>query len=538
MSAQNPPLSNSPSRRRFSLFLKILLAMLFAGLVPLGLLGANSLNAIQEMGATAKDSAVTELNQKSIEAVQVRAEQAASQIETLLEASVKDTLFVAGLEPDAINYEQFYTSRLGRLWYLRGDPAQPQEVIEQIPLYREMAYVGFDGFELLRIVDGDLLPEEALRDLSDPANTTYLTETYFQEAIALSEGEVYVSPVMAWYTTTPAQPAKPLDYEASRTAYADYEAVIRFATPVYRDGEPQGVVVLSLDHRHVMELVNHIYSLFGNVVYPDYASGNYAYLLDYEGWLIAHADLSYLRGLDPNGNLMPTWTVATQAEELPFNMAKSDIKAEAVVIANNVLSGNSGSLQSLTRKNTDKVDAYVPVHFAHGVYRQAGIFGGVVISENLVNVEKAGEISAAIIGDAQANVQNALLLITGLSAGVLIVAAILVSRNITGPLLKLTHAAKIMQQGELDLQTLDPLLKSRVDDEVTELSRVFKQMAQAVQLRERRLREEVEYLRIQIDETKKQKEVESIVQSEVFRNIQERAAVMRAERHQRFSQAD
>jgi nitrogen fixation/metabolism regulation signal transduction histidine kinase len=121
---------------------------------------------------------------------------------------------------------------------------------------------------------------------------------------------------------------------------------------------------------------------------------------------------------------------------------------------------------------------------------------------------------------------------------VLIVAAILVSRNITGPLLKLTHAAKIMQQGELDLQTLDPLLKSRVDDEVTELSRVFKQMAQAVQLRERRLREEVEYLRIQIDETKKQKEVESIVQSEVFRNIQERAAVMRAERHQRFSQAD
>ena len=217
-------------------------------------------------------------------------------------------------------------------------------------------------------------------------------------------------------------------------------------------------------------------------------------------------------------------------------MAQSDIKAEAVTIATSVLSGKSGSLQSLTRNNTPKVDAYVPVHFGYGVYKSSGLFGGVVMSENLENVEKAGEISKAIISDAEASVKNALILITVLSGVALILVAILVSRTITRPLLQLTHAAEIMQQGELDLETLDPLLKSRVDDEVTELSRVFKQMAQAVQLRERRLREEVEYLRIQIDETKKQKEVDNIVQSEVFRSIQERAATMREERYRRFSE--
>ena len=535
MSAQQGPQAKSSSPRRFSLTWKILLAVLLAGLVPLGLLGLNSLNAIQQMGNTAKESAEEELDQKSIEAVQVRAEQAARQIEALLDSSVTDTLFAASLEVDQLAYQRFYSSHSRNLWYLRGGDSQIQEVIEQKPLYREMAYVDANGQEVLRIIDGQLVPADQLRDVSDPANTTYLTETYFKDSLALSEGDVYVSPVMAWFTTTPAQPAKPVDYNASQTAYGDYEAVIRFATPVYRDGALRGIVVLSLDHRHVMELVNHIYSLFGTVAYPDYGSGNYAYLLDYEGWLIAHPDLSYLRGLDENGLLMPTWTKATQSEELPFNMAQSDIKAEAVTIATSVLSGNRGDLQSLTRNNTPKVDAYVPVHFNYGVYKQAGLFGGVVMSENLANVEKAGEISKAIIGNAAVSVQNALISITALSGLALVLVAILVSRTITRPLLQLTHAAKIMQQGELDLETLDPLLKSRVDDEVTELSRVFKQMAQAVQLRERRLREEVEYLRIQIDETKKQKEVENIVQSEVFRNIQERAATMREERYRRFS---
>jgi hypothetical protein len=40
-------------------------------------------------------------------------------------------------------------------------------------------------------------------------------------------------------------------------------------------------------------------------------------------------------------------------------------------------------------------------------------------------------------------------------------------------------------------------------------------------------------LRIQIDETKKKEEVDKIVQSEVFKNLQERAAQMRARRQAR-----
>ena len=110
---------------------------------------------------------------------------------------------------------------------------------------------------------------------------------------------------------------------------------------------------------------------------------------------------------------------------------------------------------------------------------------------------------------------------------------VLVSRNITDPVSKLTEAARTMEKGEVDLDLLASIGQRRTEDEVTALTRVFKQMAEAVQMREKRLREEVQALRIQIDEVKKNEEVDKIVQSEVFKNLQEKAAVMRARRKAR-----
>ena len=63
-----------------------------------------------------------------------------------------------------------------------------------------------------------------------------------------------------------------------------------FAKTVYgADGELAGVVVLSLDHRHLMEFSQHISPTEDrNVVFPPYDSGNYAFMFDNEGWIITH----------------------------------------------------------------------------------------------------------------------------------------------------------------------------------------------------------------------------------------------------------
>ena len=514
-----------------SLFWKILLAILIVGVLPILLIGSTSSTAIRETGNTSQEVAVTELDNKSIEALYIRANQISSEVEALLAVAVQDVHYASLLSPSLNAYLPFYESRVGELWYATGSPDIPDENRAQMPVYREMTYIDANGQEVIRIVDGALVPVSELRNVTDPLNTTYKTETYFSETKNLQGNAIYVSPVMGWHVTTSAQPAKAEDATTSQFAYADYEAVIRFSAPVFsNDGDFQGVVVLTMDYRHIMEKTNHIYPITEEVVWPDYASGNYAYMLDYEGWVVAHPRLSILRGLDTTGNLLPTWTQDTISERLPFNMLTSDIKKESVDISSAILAGNDGHIQSYNQKEVLKADVFIPIYFSHGVYEESGVFGGVVLSQNIENVEKAGEISKNIIEEAVVKIQQDTMWIGGIAFIIFIITAVFVSRSIITPVRQLTEAARIMEAGELDVNMIKDLLERKVKDEVSELARVFKQMAEAVQLRERRLREEVQELKIQIDIKKKDEDVNKIVESDDFKALKEKAKAMRAQR--------
>lgn len=527
--------SNQPKRvLRLSLFWKIFLATLIASLIPALMIAFSSLRAINNIGVEAQNKAAEGLNDKTEDALRVRAEEAAQEIEETLDQAVRDLRFLESLPVDSDAYRKFYRSRTSEMWYLDDLSGRVKQILQALPLYREMVYIDVEGQEMLRIVDGELVPEQELRDVSDPANTTYKKETYFQETKDLGSWDIYVSPVTAWYATNPMQPAQALSADESAQKYKEYEAVVRFAKSVHNaEGEVQGVVMLSLDHRHLMEAVNHIQSLFDEVVWPDYASGNYAYLLDYQGWLIAHPDLSFLRGLDEAGGMLPTWMQDTIDQKLPFNMLISDIKPEANEISSKVLSGQTGKLSSVNRQGVRKVDVYVPIRFDHGVYKDNGIFGGVVLSESVDNFEEAARISRAAIGNKVSELQQTMIGFTIVGALLLVVAAFMVSRNITEPIQMLTDEAHSMEKGEYRVETLDQLVERRIQDEVTDLSRVFKQMAKAVQLRETRLKEEIRQLRIEIDEVKKQEEVQRIVESEAFIDLQEKVKAMRERRQAR-----
>ena len=65
------------------------------------------------------------------------------------------------------------------------------------------------------------------------------------------------------------------------------------------------------------------------------------------------------------------------------------------------------------------------------------------------------------------------------------------------------------------------------EDEIAHLARVFRQMALRVWEREQRLRQEVQYLRIEIDEAKKVKQVAEITETEYFQQLRKHAAEMR-----------
>ena len=141
-------------------------------------------------------------------------------------------------------------------------------------------------------------------------------------------------------------------------------------------------------------------------------------------------------------------------------------------------------------------------------------------------------MSDSITGE-KTNFQRYMYLGIGFTVLLFSIVGTLVARSVTRPVRRLTEAARIMEQGELDTKTLNHLLDRSIEDEVTTLARVFKQMAEKVQLREKKLKKQIVELKIEIDEQKKQEQVSQIVDSDYFKTLRANASTMRRRRERR-----
>ncbi|HIK09341.1 MAG TPA: HAMP domain-containing protein [Oscillatoriaceae cyanobacterium M33_DOE_052] len=113
--------------------------------------------------------------------------------------------------------------------------------------------------------------------------------------------------------------------------------------------------------------------------------------------------------------------------------------------------------------------------------------------------------------------------------GMIVVAAgasiLLSDRAIATPILSITQAAAEIEQGQFELSSLTEVVKRT--DELGKLARVFQKMAREVYDREQKLKQQVQELRIEIDQTKKEKQVEEITGTDYFQNLQQKAKTMR-----------
>lgn len=91
---------------------------------------------------------------------------------------------------------------------------------------------------------------------------------------------------------------------------------------------------------------------------------------------------------------------------------------------------------------------------------------------------------------------------------------------------QIAAAAQAMEAGSYRPEQLAAVAQR--DDALGDLARVFQHMAAEVQARERRLRAQVHELRIEIDRSRQERQVSAITGSEFFRQLQERAATLRA----------
>src|SRR5215210_2556023 len=90
---------------------------------------------------------------------------------------------------------------------------------------------------------------------------------------------------------------------------------------------------------------------------------------------------------------------------------------------------------------------------------------------------------------------------------------------------RVTYAAAAMEAGEFDPETIAQVAARR--DQLGRLARVFQQMAREVRAREQRLKQEVQQLRIEIDETRTARQVSEITETDYFQDLQRKADRLR-----------
>jgi nitrate/nitrite-specific signal transduction histidine kinase len=90
---------------------------------------------------------------------------------------------------------------------------------------------------------------------------------------------------------------------------------------------------------------------------------------------------------------------------------------------------------------------------------------------------------------------------------------------------RVTDAATAVEDGTFAAERLsDVMLRT---DELGRLARVFQRMAVEVQAREQRLKQQIQELRIEIDEVKKAQQVAEITETDYFYQLKQRAKELR-----------
>jgi HAMP domain-containing protein len=149
----------------------------------------------------------------------------------------------------------------------------------------------------------------------------------------------------------------------------------------------------------------------------------------------------------------------------------------------------------------------------------------------------AGEIVGAVgidfdatyVVNVQEGIRNSMVASFGITYGTLFLLVFLISRVFTRPIANLTKAAERIGEGQYD-QDLTALHRSRFPDEIASLAQVFEIMVGKVYQREQALLRQVEELKIEVDESKRQKQVSEIVDSGFFQDLREKAREMRERR--------
>ncbi len=297
-----------------------------------------------------KDS-IRALDEKSREAIERLTVDTANDVARFLYERDRDILQAALFEPSETNYRNFLASKFspiieheplvmdreGKRWEethpthtvldvvqsgnknnandFHSRPPEIHGTSVEHPLYLELTFIDLAGHEKFKVTTSDFLTPD-LHDVSQKKNTFCKAETYFKHLKDLQPGEIFVSDVIGAYQRTDMigtysrvrAEKLGIDFSPQTSAYAGkenpegkrFKGLVRWATPVERDGHVIGFVTLALDHTHIMEFTDHIVPTEERyTAISDAGTGNYAFMWDYRGRNISHPRDYFIAGYNP-----------------------------------------------------------------------------------------------------------------------------------------------------------------------------------------------------------------------------------------------
>ena len=486
-----------PYLPRFTIFKKILVITLLLSLLPLLVSSVILLANLQSTSARLSTEISESDDRQAIESLQLKARDLAENIKDFLHQCESDLLFISRSRPDRFALFEFYQTRLSEVWQRGGGATAVQGTHEFRPIYRSIALIDRNGVEQVVIRNGSFIPKEELTDVSNPANTEFKSETYFQRVRSLKPGEVYVSHLTGFHVSKQEQLAGASDPESAYDGKT-YQGVIRFGAPLFdKQGGFAGMVLLSLDHRHLMEFTQHIDpGKSTSSLFPSYQSGNYAFLFDDEGWIITHPKFWDIRGLDPAGRLVPPYNRRSskadiESGRIPFNLDSAGfVHPGYPEVAAAVRARQEGYVDITNVGGAKKIMAYAPIFYDTGDYAKHGVFGGVTIGFQVDQFREASRKGSRLIDKQLGEHRQASAIIIFLTALLSALSAWLLSRGISIPLRQLTDSAEKLAAG-------DSAERVAVNsaDETGVLAQTFNYMADELDLRKQSLLSTLDELR-------------------------------------------
>jgi len=469
-----------------------------------GSLQYESNTSFQKVKEIAIKNSEETLDAQSDKLIRIRLIEISKQISEFLRSAQADAIFLSNLPLDEQTYINFMNTKSKAVWF-------DIDNYEMLPMYSELSFIGIDGVERIKIKNGSI--KRDFLDLSKDMNLEFKSRSlpqapvinYFKEGMKLRKGEIYVSHIEG----------RILDiteaHAGNRNPSGKYaHGVQRFVTPVYRDGEKIGIIMLGLDSIHVLEFMQHIRPLdYERLPLTDLLSGDYLALLDDEGWLL-HPKQYFSKGYDKNGELVPPVNESNFEEYnssglLPMHIPSSKIlwgksgdEYMKRIMNSLYVTGEGDFFSEQMIEGKTKVAIWVPVAYGREYgdrvvnmergygflfasselpvfYRSSTELGNLISNESGVlshNLKEATEFITGNIDESSRHILNNIPFI------LILIMVMLVGFGLTGtyliirPLRSVTEGARVLGEGKLEHR-----IDVTTDDEMGELAASFNSMA-------------------------------------------------------------